>query len=345
MQPENPLETTPGLLALLRACLEGESPSGLPHPPIESIAHDTTLPWLAHRLHESGALASQEPDLQAALRDALRSSTLLHLDSEAELQRLAELSGESGLRFLVFKGHALARSLYPVPASRPTGDFDILVDGGELETARRWLARAGYVPIDPFAGTVWLGAQNWDRPIAGKDHYHVDLHWDYTSRMYFRMGLEFDALWAASKEVGSGGAAVRIPCPGDNLVIACIHLAAFDPGLKIRTVWLLDVFLLMRSLGREGIEFFLERAATARATEACLAIGEMAADLGPPGALDDVLAPLRAVADERRWHIYQRTLRNRALDLAAYWVRLDLSDKLRFFGEMARWVAVRGGSR
>lgn len=307
--------------------------------PLAEADHEGVLPWLAWRLREAGQAPSEE------LRQALRRWGLMHLDSESELARLAQSAAARGLRLLAFKGHSVARTLYPDPACRPTSDFDLLIDPAQVALGRQWIAELGYAPLQPFVGTLWLGAQSWASPgmeeATDRARFHVDLHWDYSNRMYFRHRLEFAAIWSASHEVPCGGGVLRVPCPVDDLILACVHLAAFAPGLHVRLNWLLDIYLLMARLATEDIGRLLQRAGAARALEACLAYGERAAQLGEAERLQPVLLALRGAASPRRQRAYQRTLRWRAWDLACYWARLPVGDKLRLFADMARWARGR----
>jgi hypothetical protein len=127
----------------------------------------------------------------------------------------------------------------------------------------------------------------------------------------------------------------------DDLVLACVHLAAFDPGMQLRLIWLLDIYLLMAALDKADLTFLLERAEKAHAIEACLEFGEMAARLGPEGPIEPVLDALRSQASDQQARAYDRTLRWRAWDLARYWVRLSVKDKFGFFGDLFRWIRVR----
>lgn len=314
----------------------------LPAVALDTAAAETeaVLPWLAYRLHASSRLGDLPADRQRPVRLALQRFNALHLDCEDELQRLANAAAR-GLDWLVFKGHALARTLYPHPACRPTSDFDILVDPAQFDTARAWLAAAGYVPADPFAGTLWLGQQAWHRTEDGRRRFVVDLHWDYTNRMYFRGRLPFAAIWAEARTVACGRATLQVPGPVDDLLFACVHLAALDAGQPLRLGWLLDVYLLMAALDGAAIERFLARADRARAVEACLAFGTLAAGLGPTEAAAPVLQALGQAARPARWRQYRRTVRWRGWDLACYWARLGLRDKARLFGDLRRWLAQR----
>jgi hypothetical protein len=331
-----------GVLKLwIAACLRHDIHLPADDLPLDLAEAEGVLPWLAWRLQEAELLDRLPPAQQQRLRDGLRLWAMMHLDCDAQLERLAQSAQSQGLRFIVFKGHSVARTLYPHPACRPTSDFDLLIERNDVGMAREWLESLGYEPFDPFAGTVWLGQQAWTLTDSGGRRFAVDLHWDYSNRMYFRNRLPFAALWSASQTVPCGGASLRVPSPADDLLLACVHLAAHDRELPVVMRWLLDIYLLMSAVPASDIPDFLGRAGRARAIEACLTFGEQAAALGEPARLEAMLGALREAADERRWQAFERTLRWRAWDLLAFWARLGAGDKLAFFGDMARWVKVR----
>lgn len=309
--------------------------------PLREADEEGLLPWLGWRLQVSGTLGALPPAQEDELRNALRHWGLMHLDCDAELERLARTAAGAGIRFLAFKGHSVARTLYPHPACRPTSDFDLLIDPQQVSKAQDWLHALGYEPLQRFVGIHWLGAQSWSSDAAGNARFHVDLHWDYSNRMYFRNRLPFEALWTASQTVPCGHSELRVPCPVDDLVLACVHLAAFKPAMPIRSIWLLDVYLLMAALGGSEMAVLLQRAADARAIEACLEFGERAAELGDRAAVAPVLAALEDAASESRRTAFERTRRSRAWDLTRFWWRLPLREKAAFFGDMARWVRGR----
>jgi hypothetical protein len=337
----NDLPPQDALHAWVAACLA--EPLRLPDVglPMQAAADQGVLPWLGWRLQESGLLAELPAGQQEELRDALRRWGLMHLDCDAELERLAATASERGLRFIAFKGHSVARTLYPHPACRPTSDFDLLLDPAQIAAARDWIAAMGYTPLQAFVGNLWLGAQSWASDDAGNARFHADLHWDYSNRMYFRNRVPFESLWARSRAVPCGAAALRLPCPVDDLVLACVHLAAHDPGRPVLLRWLLDIRLLLGALGADDIRLLLRHAGRARAVEACLAFGEAAAALDHAAQLEPVLGALRGAASQRRRRAYRRTMKWRAWDLGAYWLRLPFGDKLAFFGDMRRWIRVR----
>jgi hypothetical protein len=329
------------LQSWIKACISNKSRPADQDFPQTLFESEGLLPWLAYRLHESGALESLPTVQQEDLRLSLRRWSLMHLDCESELEKVILSAETPGIRFLAFKGHSVSRTLYPNPACRPTSDFDLLIDPGQVKEARAWLADMSYSPLQNYVGTVWLGAQSWSSSEDSGGRFHVDLHWDYSNRMYFRHRLGFEDIWDGSLKVPCGDSMLRVPCRVDDLILACVHLAAFDPGLHIRLIWLLDIYLLMAALSEPDLSDLLERAQAARAVEACLVFGERAAELGETEKVRPVLEALAAVASEQRMKFYDWTLRSRAFDLGAYWLRLPLKEKAVFFGDLIRWVKIR----
>ena len=119
----DPVATEPSrasLLAWTAACLKEDLELPAVALPLEAAEAERVLPWIGWRLQESGLLAELSAEDQESLRYSLRRWALLHLDCEAELERLTQSAGEWGLRFITFKGHSVARTLYPNPACRDT---------------------------------------------------------------------------------------------------------------------------------------------------------------------------------------------------------------------------------
>jgi hypothetical protein len=295
------------------------------------------LPWLAHTLHEAGQLGEQ----QAEVRKILNECAALHLFGEHELARLAERARYFGVDFVAFKGHAVARTIYGHPACRPTSDFDVLVAPGDVIAAQALIKESGYRPYGAYYGTLWLASQVWVPESGGALQGSLDLHWDVTNRMYFRHRVSIKNLVRDARRVPCGDTELRVPCPVDNLVIACIHLAAMDPGITVDLRWLLDIRLLLAEIAGSEIDALVERAREWHAVEACLVFGEAAAGLDDDPAVQPVLEALRATASAQRMAEYDRTLRSRGYDLWRYWLRLGAREKVELVGAFARKVLKR----
>ncbi len=78
------------------------------------------------------------------LRMLYRQAAILALQRTAELQRLLAALASVDICPAVFKGAALAHTLYPSPACRPMGDIDLWVSHAEMPTAIAALEALGY---------------------------------------------------------------------------------------------------------------------------------------------------------------------------------------------------------
>ncbi len=308
--------------------------------PLQAAELEGVLPWLAFELHDAGLL-DQLGDQQKEVRKVLAHCAAAHLYCEWELARLALLADDLGVDFLAIKGHAVARTLYKHTACRPTSDFDILIAPKQIKPAAVWLTSAGYKPYGSYYGIHWLASQVWVPSKQRQIPVTVDLHWDVSNRMYFRHRFDIDELVCNARRVQVGKASIRVPNLFDDTIIACVHLAAMDPGMPVGMRWMLDIRLLMASIPHSQVDEFVTRAAELRTVEACLVFGEAAAGLDESEALVPVLDGLRAVAASKLMAKYDRTLRSRGYDLWDYWWRLKGRKKLGFYGDLMRKLSAR----
>lgn len=167
---------------VLRGLLSGESRDpdwmeAIPTLGVDWLQQQQLSPLVWLRVRKSTALPPK-------LRDALHHSYLAAIaDAElhqhelrAVLQTLAACDIQPG----VFKGAALAHTVYPDPVCRPMGDLDLWIAPADMPRARAALEQIGY-RVDPRP----------DRPLAlmehfkgeiGLSHQHpayglVELHW------------------------------------------------------------------------------------------------------------------------------------------------------------------------
>lgn len=100
------------------------------------------LAWRAeHALSASGAASILgAPGARERIREAAAAS----LARAWELRRVLLALSDAGVRPILFKGAALAHTVYPDPVCRPMGDVDAWVDGDELPRAQAALSALGY---------------------------------------------------------------------------------------------------------------------------------------------------------------------------------------------------------
>lgn len=211
----------------------------------------------------------QHPEERAAcpppVREALDAALLAefateHLRRDTLREVLSDLTA-AGVEALVFKGSALAVSVYPDSAVRPRLDTDILIRPRDAVTAARVLTAHGFTAPVSITRELVAGAPDADA-IAGFKassqidfslddafgiHHEIDLHWQASIPQAFAAALRHDALFAEAvplPQLGTGARGFGVP---HALVMACIHRVAHHHGHG-RLIWLYDIHLLAERL-------------------------------------------------------------------------------------------------
>lgn len=160
-------------------------------------------------------------------------------------QFLRDLSG-AGFDFLLLKGQALARVLYPDPSLRLSEDVDLLVREDQLPALLQWLQDKGFVlqalPARPWgfmSDSSFWPLMSPDRRIALDLHLQADA-WP------FHRGLPAQEIFAQAQCLPESG--LCVPCR-EHLLLLLISNAAkvkFGPNAWRRAC---DLALLLRAPG------------------------------------------------------------------------------------------------
>lgn len=177
------------------------------------------------------------------MRDQTRMKTLLQA---RELVRVGALLNEAGIRFLVFKGPALALQTTGKFTARGSGDIDIWVSPADVGQARRVLQGAGWRPPsgypEPEDSWAWryLLRTDYETPLYG-EHSTIDLHW-HLHPVRGRLP-RFDAAWTRRSLVTIADVGVPTLSLPHALAHSCAH-AAKDDWRWLRS--LVDIHRLAR---------------------------------------------------------------------------------------------------
>jgi hypothetical protein len=79
-----------------------------------------------------------------------------------------------------------------------------------------------------------------------------DIHWKLANPQVFANLITYESLASRAVAAPSLGPHARVPNMLDLLVIACLHQAAHHPE-HLRLIWMLDIHLLVNTLGEEGL--------------------------------------------------------------------------------------------
>ncbi len=195
-------------------------------PPLELHLSATEFDEVTPLLYDSGAAglgwwriretALRETASGELLHQAFRLLALQANIHQTKIQKLFQLMRAAGVEPILLKGWAIAR-LYPQPALRPYGDFDLFVRSRDSRAATR-------VIESEAARGSW-----------------VDLH----SRIDELPETSAEDLFARSHLVACGDEQVRVPGAEDHFALLAIHLLKHGAW---RPSWLCDLGLLLESL-------------------------------------------------------------------------------------------------
>ena len=177
----------------------------------------------------AATLPAAEPAVQT-LRTTYRQATLLGMQRTAELCRLLDALGAAVIRPAVFKGAALAHTLYPSPACRLMGDIDLWVTHAEMPAAIDALAALGYQMREkerrPHALTQQTDGEV--QMLAGLPGQGlVELHWGVFPGEWLAQTTAVDRAGVRSRLVASQlvERPVYLLAPEDALIQLAVHIS------------------------------------------------------------------------------------------------------------------------
>jgi hypothetical protein len=203
------------------------------------------------RLKEAGCAAALLPAVARPLRGAYYAAA-----GDAELHR-AELSAAlvtlrlAGVVPILFKGAALAYTVYPDPACRPMGDLDLWVTAESMPAARAALLSAGYSEHEKDDRPLAIQAQMaGEVQLVGRKAGQglIELHWGAFAGEWLRRTADVDhrEIFCRARATRIAGHEAWIMAPEDAAIQLAVHLAVNHqmayPGVR----GLLDVALLSR---------------------------------------------------------------------------------------------------
>jgi len=217
------------------------------------------------------------PDPLSVLSDAVRVRELVGV--------LRALEDEGAVP-LVFKGAALAHTLYEQSWQRPHADADVLIAPESRERVFAVLRRLGYKQLTFISGDLVM----YQAPFERVDHlgieHVVDIHWrianpqivsevvthhELVARSVRMLALSERSSRGGRDEGESNGQdyAMRVPSPVDSLLIACVHRAAHHPDVE-RRCWIEDIHRLASGLTRSEWQMFTAQAVDRSVRAICL---------------------------------------------------------------------------
>lgn len=260
------------------------------------------------RLTQSGTVDQWPASIRNALAAKARVAAGEELVRGAETRVVVDALASAGLRALLIKGTALAYSVYPMPASRPRDDTDLMIPVGHVGAARDVLASLGYAATN-HCSELFSQCEVQKRDRFGVVHA-FDVHWKISTQPVFADVLTYHEMWPRAVAVPALGPAAAAPSATDALLLACIHPVMHHKNAE-RILWTFDAHLLASRLTQDDYRDFVQRAKRKRIAAVCAHRLQLAQALFETRVPADVVAELSTVGGEpsadylashRRWH-------------------------------------------
>lgn len=220
-------------------------------------------PLLADRMKSCEGVDVWPTAVRRALEAEWRGAAVVEDRSRAEVAAVLDALAGAGIPALVFKGTALAYTVYPRPWLRPRVDTDILVDPDRRDEARRVLEVRGYRRTPLIDGSVVMRQAEYVRSDGGGVRHAIDLHWRAGNAPILAGLAAFDELRARAIHVDALGDSARVLHPVDALHLACVHRVTHHPTTP-RLIWLYDVDRLANTFENDEVETLVERIVSTR---------------------------------------------------------------------------------
>lgn len=273
---------------LLCACMRSEDPSW----PIE--ADELFASSLVERAKYHGVLALiydkfqrvpttskvwPSPVTQAS-RDAALGQAMWELRHRDLLNQVLTRLADIGVRPVLFKGTALAYSLYPEGALRSRGDTDLIIPPGTLHQVDKVLKALCFKREIGMSGEFVSYQGSYTRSQTGEDNHTLDVHWRINNSELLSRLFTHAELLEQARLIPRLSTRALATSPVHALLIACMHRAThrvnpyYVDGVVHysgdRLIWLYDIHLILGALSPAQCDEFIAQANTKGLRAICL---------------------------------------------------------------------------
>jgi hypothetical protein len=190
------------------------------------------------------------------MRNSFLQNSMHNLQMENQLKYIAKAFGKEGIRFLLYKGIALARSVYPELTLRPGGcDLDLLVLPKDVMHARKALEALGYsCTTKRFEKSQEIYCEDLFQHKDAKLHkFTVEIHWDLHFYTAVTKHYKTEDFFSRAAEVKAAGFSFETLSNTDALIQAVLHMTIIH-NQEMRLSWICDIALLLERLSNEEWE-------------------------------------------------------------------------------------------
>lgn len=215
----------------------------------------------------------------AAFREAAIASAVWELGHRKAIGDALGALHSAGVRPVLFKGTALAYSLYHNPATRSRGDTDLIVAPHERDIAIDVLRKLGFERGGGIFGDFVTSEVSLVRVDPFSGSHCVDLHWRLSNSPLLARIFSVEELRAENVAVPALGTHAREVTRPHALAIACVHRLVHSVSPYYvdgdahcnadRLIWLYDIKLLLEQMTPGELAHFAALAKAREIIEVC----------------------------------------------------------------------------
>ena len=310
-------------------------------------------------LAESFLARSEYHGVQALLQERLRGSDLQFLVLQRLRQNAVRLAMRElrhqqvlkqtlialaalGMEPVLFKGTALAYSLYPNPVLRTRGDTDLIIAPDAMARVDVAFRELGFVRDNAISGDYVSYQACYTREEDGGEAHTLDLHWRINNSELLSRLFSYDELRGQAQALPKLCPQALAASPVHALLLASMHRAThkqnpyYVDGVAHyggdRLIWLYDIHLLAKSFTGAQWDEFLRLAESKGLRAVCLEGMERARACFRTEYPERVLAALARTGNAEPAALYLNggRLRQQQMDFLAI---SGTRNKLRFLRE------------
>lgn len=199
------------------------------------------------------------------LRDSARGDAAWELGHRRALLDALSSLAAAGVEPVLFKGTALAYSLYPNPVLRTRGDTDLIVPQHERERVAAALQSCGFSCADATKSYQTSFARR-----GPEGSQELDVHWQINNSEVLSRLFTYQELRAEAEPLPALAPDALAVSPVHALLLACMHRGTHRHNPYYvsgephtggdRLIWLYDLHLLAESFGEHDWQSFIARA-------------------------------------------------------------------------------------
>lgn len=224
-------------------------------------------------------LACEWPrDLRQSLAAAASGYAARELIARVALDAALDALWRRGIRPILFKGTALAYTVYRHPHLRPRNDTDLLIERRDVDAVRETLRAEGCAEPNYCDGELLFCQFELQKTDRLGMTIALDFHWKVSTQAAFADLFTYEELSATGEPAAALSPHARVAAGPEALVLACVHPAMHHHN-AVRLLWLYDVHLLYAGLSTAGRARFEDLVLTRAVALVCARQLRLARDL------------------------------------------------------------------